>query len=198
MMKKYFAVLFTIFFSITCQAQFEGALTVGFSGNQIDGDGLAGFHKLGLTGGLNLYYPLQQKMDMGLELLYTQRGSTRKIQFAQPTIPFTIHLDYLEVPIFMRYKDWYLEQDDFYKAFADIGLSMGYLFGVKSTNEYVNIDNFRKFDLSFLLGVGFAFNKRWSLGLRYTRAIIPIINKRVFADAWAISYNWNVKLYYIL
>lgn len=185
----------------TANAQFKGAFTLGLSANQLDGDGLAGFHKLGLTGGVSLFYPIKEKWDMGLEMLYTQRGSAPKIEANQQTVDlWGIHLDYLEVPLFVRIKDWYIEEDDYYIAFADLGFSGGYLFNVNTKSDLFDgtIGEFNKYDLSFLLGVGIQYSKRWSVGVRYTKSILPIYGEIVYNGAFAKAYNWNVKMYYNL
>lgn len=183
-------------------AQFKGAVTAGISANQINGDGLAGFRKVGLTAGLSLFYPIKAKLDMGMEFLYTSRGSKAKSGPINSPSDFasTTHLDYIEVPIFVRIKDWYLEDDDYHKAFLDVGLSTGYLFNVSSDNELFedDIGNFKKYDLSYLIGIGFGFSKRWSLGLRYTRGIIPVYKLNAPNLPSTVSYNWNLKVYYHL
>ncbi len=179
---------------LSAQRGFKGSATVGFSANQIDGDALIGYHKLGLTAGVSLFYPLNKKLDLGLELLYTQRGSSPQ---AYDNVS-GIHLDYLEVPLVIRIKDWYYEEDDFYKVYAEGGLSAAYLFNVDTDSDLFNgtIGGFNKMDLSIILGIGYNFNKRWGMGIRYTRSLFPIYGDVVFQGTYAIAYNFNLKIYY--
>ena len=108
-----------LFMSLDGNTQrFKGALLGGINISQIDGDGEAGYHKWGLTGGGKMSYEVYSKMDISIEMLYSQRGSrsVRKID------PWIINLDYLEVPLIYSIKDWYQEKENYYKARLDLGL----------------------------------------------------------------------------
>lgn len=200
-MKLLFGICLSILCSMPLTAQFSGAVTMGFSTNQINGDGIAGYNKLGWTGGIMIFYPIKETIDIGLEFLYTQRGSAPSISVSK-TIndEFSVHLEYLEIPIIARYKDWYVEDENFYKAFLEGGLSLGYLFKADTDNIYFegSVEDFNQYDLSYIFGLGFNFTNKWSLGLRYTRSLFPIYSEQVFHQVSAIAYNWNVKVYYHL
>ena len=136
-MKKLSAILFQILFVLsvqTAQSQgFDAALILGATAAQIDGDGLVGYHKVGLTGGIRASYPLEAKSDLGLELLFSQRGSRSPLSESGALVNSTT-LNYLEIPVFYNYKDWYQEEEGYYKVRAEGGLSYGYLFSVVSNN----------------------------------------------------------------
>lgn len=200
-MKKSIFIFILLGFTLLGHAQFKGALTMGVTANQIDGDQLAGFNKLGLTGGVVLLYPIRERFDIGLELLYTQRGSAPKLDPNAPnTVDGSIHLDYLEMLLMVRINDWYIEDEDYYKAFLDLGLSMGYLFNVNAANDIFEgtIGKFNRYDLSVVLGAGYSYSKRWTLGITYTRSILPIYNEKVFRGRNAYAYNWSLKAFYNL
>jgi len=70
-----------------------------------------------------------------------------------------------------------MEEDKYYRVKAEAGLSFGYLVNVNTSNVSPNIDDgegFNKRDLSFLIGGGYQFNRRWALNIRYTRSLVRL------------------------
>ena len=113
--------------------RFKASGIIGINLSQIDGDDLYGFSKLGLTAGVKLSYPVKDIMDINLEMLYSQRGSTSGFGFGSDPDIFT-DLKYIDLPITFSIKDWYIEDDKYHKVSAHAGISPAYLFAVKSTN----------------------------------------------------------------
>jgi len=171
--------------------KFKGSAVFGFNLAQIDGDDLAGFTKLGLTGGAKLAYPIKKNSDLNLELLYSQRGSNSNFGFGNINQNYT-DLKYLEIPVYINIKDWYIEDEDYHKAKAHIGFNYSYLFDVESSNGPVanDIDTYNKSNFNFLIGAGYSFTKNLGLTLRYTRAVNSITELR------AISYFVTVRTEY--
>ena len=66
---------FTGFNKIWSQ-RFKAAAIIGTNLSQIDGDNLYGFKKIGLTAGGRLSYANEKTLDVALEMLYSQRGSS--------------------------------------------------------------------------------------------------------------------------
>jgi len=128
-LKAFSLLLFVLAMSVQMQAQqkFKGAIVGGINLSQIDGDELAGFNKIGLTGGFKLNYPVATKTDLSVEMLYSGRGSNSVLGFGGNG-SVNVALQYLEAPILVRFKDWYIEDSDYHKASAHAGLSVGYLF----------------------------------------------------------------------
>lgn len=150
--------------------QFKAAAIIGVNASQIDGDSLYGFDKIGLTVGGRLSYENDKVWDVALEMLYSQRGSNEKLfnnKGKQEII-----LNYLEIPVIFSLRDWHVEKENYYKVRGEAGLSYGYLFSPSAVG--FDIDDFNNHDLSWLLGVGLNFTKRYGLSFRYTSGLIPL------------------------
>lgn len=173
---KVFFIFYLVFSANSVAAQgFNASLLIGGNAAQIDGDLLVGYHKLGLHGGMRVSYPFREKTDLGLELVYSSRGSRSPLSTGSQFVQFT-NLKYLSVPVFINYKDWYIEEEKYYKVRAEGGLSYGYLFDVESTDMILvdGIGDFKRNDLSIHLGVAYSFNKKWTLGTKWTRSLLYI------------------------
>lgn len=160
-------------YSANSQNRFNGALVFGFNAAQIDGDLLAGYNKLGLMGGVKLDYRLDEPWYLELELLYSQRGSQSEL-LADGSVPIRkINLQYIEIPILARYKDWWIDDGGYYKVDAEAGLSYAYMFDSNSSQgSFIwETEDFNKHDISFTLGVNYYLTKHWGFGFRYTRSI---------------------------
>ena len=174
MIKKVLPSFFLfLLFGVAISAQgFRGTALIGTNIAQIDGDDWAGFDKFGITAGGRLTYITDNNIDFSLEMLYSQRGAAEK-RFAKGDDK-NINLNYFEVPLIVSLKDWSIDNGSYFKVRAEAGLSFSYLFDIKNTRFAE--ENFRKQDLSWLLGVGYQFSKRIGLGLRYTSSFLKIYN----------------------
>ncbi|MDF1698002.1 MAG: porin family protein [Saprospiraceae bacterium] len=171
--------------------RFKGSAVFGLNLCQIDGDEIAGFSKLGLTGGFKLAYPLQDNIDLNIEMLYSQRGSTTGFGFGSMGENYT-DLQFISLPVYFNIKDWFMEEEDYHKVKAHGGLSYGYLFAVDSSNGALSndINTYNRHNISYLLGVDYAFNSKLGLTVRYTRAFNSLVDVR------AISYFVTVRTDY--
>jgi hypothetical protein len=169
-----FFFLCLLFGTQNLQAQrFEGAAILGFNAAQIDGDNLWGYNKVGLTGGLKLAYRLQEPWNLSMEFLYSQRGSQSELSPLTSGPISKINLQYIEVPVLVSYKDWWIEGDDFFRVNAEAGLSYGYLFGAeKSVGGFqFEAEDFLQHDISIIIGAHYFFTRHLGMGLRYTRSL---------------------------
>jgi len=178
---------------------FDATIIAGFNASQIDGDDLAGYNKLGLHGGLKVGYLIKPKLHLATELLYSQRGSSSRVSFGSPIEEVSINLNYFEIPVTVSFLDWYVE-DSFHKVRADFGLSYGYLFQASSQNSFFedDVEQFSNNDLSFLAGIGYRFNKKLGINLRYTRSIIPVFNNPDVLVRALYGYFVTFRLEYYL
>jgi len=110
-MKRWFIVLFVIFttgilFPLMADGQrILGQLSVGMNLTQVDGDEYYGFHKVGLNVGPGILIPFgkNKKWAVGMELLYSQKGSHHKGNTDSTT--FDLKYDYLEIPVLVHFTD---------------------------------------------------------------------------------------------
>ncbi len=163
-----------LFFSKNCEAQqrFKAGLVFGLNASQIRGDDSDKYNKLGLHGGLRAVTVLKDKMDFVIEMLYSQRGSYHKNgPFGQGDLK--INLKYVEVPLMVSYKDWYQEEDDYYKVQVIGGLSYARLLSATAIGSLhdLEVGNFNNNDYSFTIGVDFFTSKNLAFGARWTRSI---------------------------
>ena len=186
--------------------RFGAAVVAGTNASQIDGDMLAGFDKLGLTGGLKAIVNLESVFDLNVEFLFTQRGSKPDIFNPEVDPDIEVHLNYAEIPVYISLGDWWQEEDEYYKVSAHAGLSYGRLITAR-TFDHVNtgdqdLDNlvqyFNNNDLSWLVGISYRLNKNWGLTGRYTREIIPLLSpkKHDLAIERLLSYYMTFRLEY--
>lgn len=171
----FFFCLFTIINSHQANAQadrFKAGLILGLNAAQINGDESAGFNKLGLQGGLRGVAIINDKIDVSIELLYSQRGARQDLFGAGATFN-DLRLNFVEVPLIFNFKDWYFDDLDFYRFNFYAGLSFGRLIS-STTNSIIwepFLIQFNKNDFSWLAGATFNTRPNLGLGIRYTRFI---------------------------
>ena len=174
---------------------FDAHLIGGLSAAQIRGDDLAGFNKVGFEGGIGASYSIRYNMDLGMELLYSQRGSRPELGFGSQNIAPVFQLNYLSVPVVLSLKDWLQEYEDdfsYYRVKAEIGVIYGRLLSGSVEGELGTIgteelsDAFSNNDISWMLGGGFQFNYRVGIRLRYNRSITKLFKTEDHPD---INYN---------
>lgn len=193
-------ILLYIFISIPLRVEaqkFGGGIKLGFNASQIDGDDLAGYDKIGINTGLNTSYNLSKPWQLNLDFVYSQRGSQSKLINDGLGSFRKITLNYLELPIYVGYQDWYME-DDFYKVQAFAGASYSRLFSVKNQLGVSDIDeaNFLKNDISYLFGVKYMFTKHFGIEGRYTRSITKLYKNPNDNRKSLIGYFLNFGLFY--
>ncbi|MGE0089322.1 MAG: porin family protein [Bacteroidales bacterium] len=147
---------------------FGGGFLAGLSMSQLDGDSFGGFNKAGFAGGIYTNTQINKKLDLQLELRYVQKGShsaDKDLNF------YSSKLNYIEIPLFLRYKIYS-------KLYADLGLAIGYL--QKSTEDKDGYGDlpadppFNETEFSALVGIEYNFIKRFSVNVRYNYSILPV------------------------
>jgi len=167
------------------QAQrFSAGLVAGLNASQIDGDELAGFDKVGLTGGIKTTMEFESVWRMNMEFLYSERGSRPDIFNPEYDPDIEISLKYIEIPVYISLGDWWQEEGKYYKVSAQAGLSYGRLLDAKTTDYYHSSEEaydklvpyFSENDLSWMLGATIRLSKQWGITARYTSGIIPLLD----------------------
>jgi hypothetical protein len=168
-----------------CQESIFGLhALLGVNASQITGDELAGYDKVGIHTGLRGTAELTEKASLSVELLYSVRGSRPDIfnDIIDPEINIT--LQYLDLPVYVTYSDWYDETKGYHKAYAAAGFSLGRLieattfdhFHMDDDNLEVLAKEFNNTDFSWLLGFGFRLSEHFMITARYTSSITLLLN----------------------
>lgn len=174
MTKKTILTLSFLFSLGLCYAQgFKAGIVVGGNMSQINGDLIAGFNKLGVQGGLKVMRDVSDRMTWSLELLYSEKGSRST---SRDLDPLKIKVNYVEFPLTISWKDWLA--DDYYKLWFEGGLSVGSLISskIEDVGGLVPVDEFRKTDISWLVGATFFSQEQLAFSLRYAQSINLLVN----------------------
>lgn len=158
--------------------RFKAGIIAGVTASQIDGDASAGYHKVGLQGGLRGIVVLRPKQDASIEFLFTQRGARNETK----TPPFfKTTLNYIEVPVQWHYHDWPANGDpedpDFFRIHFNVGLSYGRLLDYKDDSDDFGagitaaLPDLNRNSYCFLIGASFYATKHVAFTVRYHRAI---------------------------
>ena len=109
----------------------KGELFLGGNACQVDGDECFGYKKFGVHAGAGALIPITSFMDVGLEVLFNQKGAyKRKAITSNSTFPYAynLKLNYAEIPVMV-----YLTDKD--AVSVGLGVSYGRLVGL---NELQN------------------------------------------------------------
>ena len=150
------------------QRRFRAGFVLGLNASQIRGDDTGGYNRLGLVGGLRGIALFTEKMDLNIELLYSERGAKSSNEEQLRGFDVDIRLQYVEVPVLWTYKDWLEEEKNYYKVQAVAGFSFSRLLQATSEGATTaqNPENFDKNDFSFVIGAEFFASPKWSFSAR--------------------------------
>ena len=199
-----FSILLISFFAISLNLiaqQFQGGLTAGIVGSQVDGDTYKGYNKAGITAGGWASLTLNDHSAVQLELNYIQKGSRHNPDTILSDIhTYLIRVAYVEMPLLYQYR----MKNRFY---IEAGPSLGVLLSHLEKLDYNVIEDipFRLLDVGFQAGVGFRFNDAVSVGIRSGNSLLSIRNgqdigyRRRFGSSFG-QYNnvMAIELHYSL
>ena len=194
---KLIFLLFAITFTVHSYGQrFDGGITVGFNGSQIDGDKVTGYHKLGGVFGGWIQTDLSNKIFAGMELKVNQKGSRMSPSNYNDYTKFVFRLDYVELPFLVGYK-----VNDLLSVYY--GLSYSYLFHKSYFDSFGKVDDTdipytKDYEIGTLGGIKVNFatilDRSWSknlmLDLRLQNSMLSINRNNNF-----IVGNWNNGMY---
>jgi len=157
---------------------FFGGIVAGLNACQVDGDRYAGYHKAGLSLGLQ-GYARAGKCQLGIELLYAQKGA-RNVQLvnsaAVGTVPehYVLRLNYVEIPVMIQ-----LPVGP--GLFLGAGISYAQLLNYKESLENNNpvnlqtdLSGFRKTDLNYLAALTWQMYRNLFLKTRFQYSVASI------------------------
>lgn len=199
-----FIFLFFLCWNISLSGQrFGAAVVAGPSLSQVLGEGNAGYDKLGVSGGLQGIVFLSERVDLYIDLLYSQRGSRSSLIDRSFIDRNGFDLDYIEIPLSFIVKDWIQESEDGMK-YGKLGIYGGASYGRLVRSRAIGFraaaaEQISKHDTSLLGGLRFQWKRHWAINARYTRSI------RAISPAFEpdelnplFPYSITIRLEYIL
>ena len=158
---------------------FDAGLTAGVAASQINGDGYAGFHQFGGTGGIFGRIPTEGSSSWQMELKYSQFGAhSDSKELDAGLLPMNIRLHYLELPIMYRYNLSKLSINGRHFDFITLeaGLSADFLIkNSQSADNESGVENpsWAFFSMTGNLGVQFDINDRLGVNIRSLNSLLP-------------------------
>ncbi len=189
---KILVLAFVFNLSSLAAQQFGAGVVAGLTAAQINGDDSAGYNKLGLTAGLLTTIRIKDNQYIGIEMLYSQRGSQDKY-LSQTGSGLFVNLKYVSVPVFFGIKDWFQENDDYYKVHFRGGLNYSRLIDAEWNRDKLDprATSLLKNDFSFLLGATFFLNKKLGIEGRYNRSINLLARNDTY------TYKYNLRSHFL-
>jgi hypothetical protein len=200
-------VSFWLCLPVSLDAQrFSAAIVGGLNASQIDGDDLAGFDKVGLSGGVKAIMLFDSPVSLNMEFLYNERGSRPDIFNPDYDPDVEVTLKYAELPVYITYGDWWQEESEYYKVSALAGISYGRLIKASTIDNYHSgeesydllVPYFNQNDISWILGFNYRTSAHWGITARYTRGITPLLSpkKHDLATKRLLSYFLSFRVEY--
>lgn len=158
---------------------FDAGLTAGVVASQINGDGYAGFHQFGGTGGIFGRIPTGGSSSWQMELKYSLFGAHSDSKELDAGLPqMNIRLHYVELPIMYRYNlsELSINGKHFDFITLEAGLSADFL--IKNSQEAGNDGGFDNpswafFSMTGNLGIQFDINDRLGINIRSLNSLLP-------------------------
>jgi Outer membrane protein beta-barrel domain len=157
---------------------FFGGIMLGVNASQVSGDGITGFHKLGLNVGAMTYIKLSNNIALSMEMLYNEKGSNywkgvdAVLLNTQGKLynKYRITLPYAEIPVLLNIFDQR-------KSNAGLGISYGQLFNNSEVLDSVDISKafpMNKSDINLIINGSLMLNAHWGINLRYNYSMLNI------------------------
>jgi hypothetical protein len=183
---------------------FKGFVAAGANFSQIDGDNYVGYNKVGINAGAGVLAMLGHDVGIGLELLYSRKGSKSNVVKPASTYAFDIlHykaiLNYVDIPLQLYFVD---KRKDQFGA----GISYSRLINQSEdfdTDPKQNLKSedypFRKSDYCFVMTgnvhvtSGFYVSARFQYSLVSIRGNVP----PGFGRTEQYNHMWTMRLMYM-
>lgn len=170
-MKKIYTLLIGAFVSVSVYGQaFSGGVLGGFNASQVDGDTYSGYNKFGFAFGAYTSTQFTEKISGELQIKFMQKGASKPVTEDDVT-RYTSKLNYIEVPILLRY-----QQSK--KISWHFGPGFGYLFKYSVEDENGPLTGgsigFRNFELSGIAGMQYQIIEKLGVSLSFLYSITSI------------------------
>lgn len=175
--------------------RFRAGLVAGINLAQLDGDDLAGYNKFGFNVGGRVTTSLQDKWDISLELLFSQKGSKLSTKDGFSAYD-RIHLSYAETPIVVTFSDWLEEEEEYYRININAGLSYARLLNFEVTQfdgaDISDSRNYKRNNVNILIGATYFINKNIGANFRASWAIFNLEETQNFDPLKSKSLSFRV------
>ena len=171
--KLVLSVFLMIVVNLTYSQDFDAKIMFGGTFSQVDGDAFGGYNKMGISTGIAIQRKLKNNWTAGFELLYTQKGSRKRVdpEDLNPEI-FILKFNYLEMPLLATYEVGH------FNFFG--GPSIGYLIGGKRDTglgfKELDKDEVYKTEIGLKMGVAYSFNENLAFQLAHSSSMLRIGN----------------------
>ena len=198
-----FTALLILSGSVESHAQtFKAGLIAGLNASQINGDNVGGYSNPGIRAGIRVSTVLKDRLRVDTDMLFSQRGSRpSSTEFRATGQNWKFRMDYVEVPVTLRFSDWYVDDGDYYKVYAKAGLTYGRFFrSVNSIDSpFRTLDEYiRPNDLAVTVGLGLYANKNVQTELNFTRSLFPFYVPQT-GQPWSrflVGYFFSIQIMY--
>ena len=195
---------FLILICVQAKAQsFAGGILAGGTVSQINGDGYAGYHQIGWTGGVFGRVPTDGPSSWQLELKYTLLGAHSSIdEIDYGYAPMDIRLHYVEMPIMYRYNLSELPINGMSFDFITLELGLSADFLVKNNQSAYNDGGYENPDWLFFsvmgnFGVHIDLGERLGFNIRSMNSLTPCrLNPEwpLFSASHYTDHYFNIAL----
>jgi hypothetical protein len=174
MKKRYTLVVFAltlvslIWFEPIQAQDFKGGITLGANFSQVDGDQYGGYNKLGLNAGMYIFRDLNEESKIQFEILYSQKGSKKRIctDCAIPDPTFSLRYHYIEIPIL------YVRSFGEIEGHIGTGVSINVLARREDNGIISDDDKLNRMEIPVHLGVSYPITDRTKVFLRHSYSLL--------------------------
>lgn len=147
---------------------FKGGISVGANFSQVDGDQYGGYNKLGLNLGMYLYRSLDRDSKIQLEILYSQKGSKKRIctDCAVPDPTFSLRYHYIEIPVL------YVRSFGNLEAHIGTGASINVLATREDNGIISDDDKLNRVEIPIHLGASYPITDQANVFLRHSYSLL--------------------------
>lgn len=165
----------------TPKQRFHLGLIAGVNAAQMDGDDFRGYDKFGVMGGIQGIALLNKRMELNVELLFSQKGAKIGYRGVYDDLERQLQLNYASVPVLLCFEPLFSEDEN--PTFSKIGLEIGVAFSrllAFSLEENVDLallpltdaaPDFQRNDIDAILGLSFPLWRNFNLGIRSAFAV---------------------------
>jgi hypothetical protein len=158
--------------------RFRAILQGGANLSQVDGDGLAGYNKPGLAGGIQTNAVLSNRWEWSLGIAFSQQGARNALDNPAAAIE-AIKLNTIEMPIMLHFNEWKFQLG---AGGAFNRLISGRVIDVTGA-DVSDLQNLRENQFSALVECKVFLKENSGFGLRWYKNLFNIKSDRA-SGAW--------------